>query len=291
VAWREQERETIRGEGLMLLLRAIPAAAGSMVLTVVSLGPAAAETLAATAANVAARIPRSVPLPVALELDGSRVPSGKSLRPGVVRLTNREVWCLPSGGHLPFVTRQLRTNQTAVRRTFFNRFPVIAVHAFVFRKIEQRVERCGTTLRSRSVVHERGDWRRGLCDRNRFHRHRRVRSSGWRRGDSFRRSVGEHLGVERSLLRLLALAWNCGVLVFVVRVAGRTSCLLHGLPNHRHDDVIGEPPFAGTIIIQNVTEPRLALLHQQNSRRILFSGGEDCAKGSEILAEPLFGWQ
>ena len=52
--------------------------------------------------------------------------------------------------------------------------------------------------------------------------------------------------------------------------------------------MIGESPFAWTVIVQNVTEPRLALLHQQNSRRILFLAGEDCAKGAEILTELLF---
>jgi hypothetical protein len=81
------------------------------------------------------------------------------------------------------------------------------------------------------------------------------------------------------------------VLVFVVCIARGAAGLLHRVIHHRDHHVIGEPAFAGTVIVQNVTEPRLALLHQQNSRRILFQAGEDCTKGSEILADARFRWQ
>jgi hypothetical protein len=52
------------------------------------------------------------------------------------------------------------------------------------------------------------------------------------------------------------------VLVFVVRVAGGAARLLDVLADHRHDSVIGHAPLARTIIVQNVTKPKLALLHQ-----------------------------
>jgi hypothetical protein len=49
--------------------------------------------------------------------------------------------------------------------------------------------------------------------------------------------------------------------------------LLDVLADHRHDSVVGHAPLARTIIVQNVTKPKLALLHQL-SRNEPLAGNE-----------------
>jgi hypothetical protein len=51
------------------------------------------------------------------------------------------------------------------------------------------------------------------------------------------------------------------VLVFVLGVAGRAAGLFDVVADHRHDGVIRQPPLASAVVIQNVTKPKLALLH------------------------------
>jgi len=47
----------------------------------------------------------------------------------------------------------------------------------------------------------------------------------------------------------------------MIRVARGAARLLHLIINHRHDRVIGDAAFTRTIVVQNVTEPKPALLH------------------------------
>jgi hypothetical protein len=54
---------------------------------------------------------------------------------------------------------------------------------------------------------------------------------------------------------------NARLFVLVVGVARRAARLLHLILNHRDDHVIGDAAFTRTIVVQNVTEPRPALLH------------------------------
>jgi hypothetical protein len=63
------------------------------------------------------------------------------------------------------------------------------------------------------------------------------------------------------------------VLVFVVGVAGGAARLLDVLADHRRRCVIGHAPLARTIIVQDVTKPKLALLHQR-SRNVPLAGNE-----------------
>jgi hypothetical protein len=63
------------------------------------------------------------------------------------------------------------------------------------------------------------------------------------------------------------------VFVFVFSVAGRASSLLHFGPDHRDDGMVRQPPLARTVVIQDVTKPNLALLHQEAPQN-LTGGGE-----------------
>src|SRR5712692_1922042 len=88
-------------------------------------------------------------------------------------------------------------------------------------------------------------------------------------------------------LGFATLAGDPGVLIVVFRVAGRAARLLHVGANHRHDRVIGHAPLPRAVIIQNVTKPKLALLHPKSpeiSRRIRWRGKE-VRKADRILAE------
>src|SRR6185436_8041967 len=53
-----------------------------------------------------------------------------------------------------------------------------------------------------------------------------------------------------------------GLLVVVVAVAGGAPRLLHLVFDHRDDHVIGYAALPRAVVVQNVTEPRPALLHQ-----------------------------
>jgi hypothetical protein len=63
-----------------------------------------------------------------------------------------------------------------------------------------------------------------------------------------------------------ALRRHPGLLVFVIGVAGSASGLLHLVVNHCNDGVIRDAALARAIVVQNVTEPKPALLHQKFPR-------------------------
>jgi hypothetical protein len=68
---------------------------------------------------------------------------------------------------------------------------------------------------------------------------------------------------RRRSVRLLSLARNFGVLVFVLGLASGAAGLLHIRANHCHDSVVGHAAFTRAVIVQNVTKPKLALLLHQ----------------------------
>jgi hypothetical protein len=54
------------------------------------------------------------------------------------------------------------------------------------------------------------------------------------------------------------------VLVLVFGVAGGTPGLFDVRPDHRHHRMVGYAAFSWTIVVQNVTKPRLAMLHEES---------------------------
>jgi hypothetical protein len=48
----------------------------------------------------------------------------------------------------------------------------------------------------------------------------------------------------------------------VLGIARRTPGLFHIRPDHRDDGMVGYATFPRTVIVENVTKPKLALLHQ-----------------------------
>jgi len=60
---------------------------------------------------------------------------------------------------------------------------------------------------------------------------------------------------------LLALPRYFRVLVFVFGVAGGATRLFDVLTDEGHDGVVGHTPLARTVVVQNVSKPKLTLLH------------------------------
>jgi hypothetical protein len=78
-------------------------------------------------------------------------------------------------------------------------------------------------------------------------------------GRSWATSVGRIPG-QHAILPA-ARRGNPRLLVVMVRVARRAARLLHLVIDHRDDRVIGDAALARTVVVQNVTEPKPALLH------------------------------
>src|SRR6185436_5222625 len=94
----------------------------------------------------------------------------------------------------------------------------------------------------------------------------------------------------RGGLRLPTLARHLRMLVIVFGVACGAPGLLHVGVDHGNDRVVRDPALAWTIIVQNVTKPKLALLHQKLPKEPRWRGKE-LRKARLILAELLYGRQ
>src|SRR3954463_7022833 len=81
----------------------------------------------------------------------------------------------------------------------------------------------------------------------------RSDGAGTRVFDAFLRQRTRLLATRRRRLRLL---------VFVLGVTRRTPRLSDVVLDHRDNDVIGDTALARTVVVENVTEPKPALLHE-----------------------------
>src|SRR5687767_5583376 len=170
------------------------------------------------------------------------------------RLANREVGLLALGD-LAFRTRQRRANQPAVHRPVFLRRRGLngdCVCIGTFSRLcpgivssRRRFNECagccvvGTGLSACRLFD-------GLVF---LSRRARTQDALWTLAAA---GVGALAARRRHL----------GGLVLVVRVTRRTARLLHLVINHRHHGVIGNAALARAIVVQNVTQPKPALLHQ-----------------------------
>src|SRR5262249_54805888 len=81
------------------------------------------------------------------------------------------------------------------------------------------------------------------------------------------RGCGNLLIERGGRLVLRALPRDFRVLVFMLGVARRAPGLLHIGADHRDYGMVGDAPLARTVIIQNVTKAKLALLHPNSLPR------------------------
>jgi hypothetical protein len=182
------------------------------------------------------------------------------------RLADGELGFLAFGS-LPFDPRQGRANETAMNR------PIV---------LAGRRKRKGIPIRIGVGAH-----RRRLRVDLRF---RAVVLTGHLAGCCVYIQLGlfgSGAGTEDALGRLAnnrvaALAAgrrHARSLVFMVRVTRGAARLFHLVLNHRNDGVIGNAALARAIVVQNVTEPKPALLHQTSPEPFL-SGGVGKGVGS-----------
>jgi hypothetical protein len=226
-----------------------------------------------TATRVAHVAIRTIPLK---RLTAALMSGTEAIVPSA-RLPNREVRALTGRGRLTFDAGQLGANQgtvnwTFIRNRFVRMFVLFLIHQrrFVTRLLRLRRRSCDNVF----VLVDRRAWFVRLVQLV----------------DNFLRRHGSHRRQNRRSLGLLSLARYARVLVFVVRVARRAARLLDVVTDHRDDDVIRQPTLTWTVIIQNVTRPKLALLHQELPMDPRWRGKES-AKGAPILAELVFEWQ
>ena len=69
-------------------------------------------------------------------------------------------------------------------------------------------------------------------------------------------------GLTGSTFGALSTLWrNTCPFEFMLRIAGSAARLLDLIFDHRHDGMVGDAAFTRAVIVQNVTEPKPALLH------------------------------
>jgi hypothetical protein len=172
-------------------------------------------------------------------------------------LANREIGVLAGRRRLALDTRQLRANQRTMNGALVGRRLALS---FLMVGVLLRSDRFITTL---DLIR--------LCGyREHFFDHIFMLGTGHADAFRFLRIVDDLLGrhgcdgrQDGRRLGFLSLARHTRVLVFMIRVARRATRLFDVLTDHGDDDVIRQTPLARTVVIQNVTRPKLALLHQE----------------------------
>jgi len=163
-------------------------------------------------------------------------------------LPHRELRLFPLRD-VPFRPRQRGPNQSAVYRSLV--FPVDIFPCVGVRRVRLR---CGAHVCSRRHW-DRVDVSWGFVGK---------RFAG---SDAGVMIDGTGTGVFENFLgqgACLLAAWgrSLGLLVFVLGVTRRTPRLPNVVIDHGDDDVVRDAALARTVVVQNVTEPKPALLHE-----------------------------
>ena len=184
---------------------------------------------------------------------------------GAIAIEAATAWLLPhrevrrfSLGDLSFRTRQGRANQRPVHRPL-----VIDATGGGLIDISRRI---GFSVDRWRWGRNRGDGVSGFG--------RLGRLGGFGGFEIDRLGFGLRLGGEHTRFRLIHAVrqrggrfaatrrGHFGVLVLVLGVARRATRLLHVVLDHRDHRMIGDAALARTIVVENVTEPNPALLHE-----------------------------
>jgi len=168
--------------------------------------------------------------------------------PRVLRVPDRELR-LAARRRLVGQTRQGRADQTPVYRPLFDGLLIVGLRLGRSRRLRHLGKGLGALNRVwRGEGLSFGELRRG---------------GGSNPGAHFPGHALQHLLIEHSRHLLLAsLGRDLRLLVLVLGIARRAPGLLHIVANHGDDGVVGYSALAGTVVVHDVTEPRLALLHQ-----------------------------
>jgi hypothetical protein len=179
---------------------------------------------------------RTPPLPETLARAVTVELAPASAAPG---LANREVWRLALRG-LPFRAGQSRANQTTVNRAvILHMISGVNGQGFGTLSLRRWIERfCRGDIGVGEIIDRLSRFRERFGTERAFHRF-----------------TGCGFGAFSARWR------NLCPFEFVVRVTGGATCLLDLIFNHGHHGMTGDAALAGTIVVQDVTEPKPALLH------------------------------
>jgi hypothetical protein len=174
------------------------------------------------------------------------------------RLTNGELGVLPVLRGLPLGARQRCTNETTMdrailvrgRRYRFLLRAIVGVH--VLNRFDRHRLRC-SNVSDRGSVGE-------LVDIHIIVVRSLEALSRQRRGGARLGAAGADLRHEAPGF-LFPPRGHTRLFVFMVRIARRATRLLDLILDHRNDRVIGNAALTRTVVVENVTEPRPALLH------------------------------
>jgi hypothetical protein len=174
------------------------------------------------------------------------------------RLTNGELGILPVLRGLPVRAGQRRTNETTMngailvrgRRDRFLLRGIVRVHGF--NRFDRDRLRC-SNFSDRGSVDELVDIHIIVV--------RSIETLGrQRRGGTRLGAAGADLRHEGPVF-FFSPRGHTRLFVFMVRIARRATRLLDLILDHRNDRVIRNAALARTIVVENVTEPKPALLH------------------------------
>jgi hypothetical protein len=180
------------------------------------------------------------------------------------RLSNREFGALTLCRLLTVMSRQLCANQLAMNGALFvrpGRFILrrmgVPGHGECWFKLERRRDLVG--FASALLSRRRGLRRWFVNDAFGRRRHNRCR--------------------QGCLIALLSRPRLPGVLVGVLGIAGGAARESDHVTNHRDNGVVRQAAFTRTVVVQNVTKPKLALLHQQTPDEL--AGGKGLRKATQ----------
>ena len=190
-----------------------------------------------------------LPLRLARRTMGSALTVAVAVRLAA-RLAHGEIGFLALG-NVTLRARQRCADQAAVDRTIVVTTAVLVLAGIGLGRFVSRKESLGRKV----LVGAVGDKFRGMLERQFL-----VDRMGRRRNGARPRIFEDVLRQGTSLLA--ARRGRLRLLVFVLGVARRTPRLPDVVLDHGHDDMIGDTALARAVIVQNVTEPKPALLHE-----------------------------
>jgi hypothetical protein len=198
---------------------------------------------------------RWLPLPAAALLRAAHGPAAvvattlAAVRPAHPGLADGELGFLALR-NLAFLPWQRRANQSPVNRAVVFRLPCFVLAKVFGPFIRLKLLRIERLREARVVSH--GVVSGGVVSRGVLAYGRLLVSGAKPPGLRW---------VKGILRAFAALRGDPGRLVFMVGVAGRAARLLHLVIDHRDDGVVGDTALTRAVVVQNVTEPKPALLH------------------------------
>jgi hypothetical protein len=209
---------------------------------------------------------------LAARLAGPMTASSATAMPIAVHLAlmRGELGYLPFG-NLSFRARECCTDKRPMYRPFIFNCGLLVADVFSWKRVRVRRRCDGGRCLNGSWGLRGGDWLAWFDQRSWLGD---VCGGLGLYSSALSRHAGRNVGMQRrGRILLPALRRHFSLFVLVLGVAGGAASLLHLVLNHCDDGMIGNPSFARTIVVHDVTEPKPALLHELPRSCVPFRGG------------------